>query len=51
MPASLVQSQFVALEPLRPGESGLVVDATQSPEAIVHAALTALATAAAGDRG
>lgn len=41
MPASLVASQFEALEPLR-GEAGLVVDATRPPQQVVAAALAAL---------
>lgn len=50
MPVSLVESQFAALEPLRLGEPGLVVDATQPPDIIVATAVAALAAANA-DRG
>jgi gluconokinase len=35
MPASLVDSQFAALEPLRPDEAGEAIDGTQTPEEIV----------------
>ena len=49
MPISLVESQFAALEPLRPQERGLVVDAAQEPDAIVTAAIAAMAASA--DRG
>lgn len=42
MPASLVASQFEALEPLRPDERGTVVDATAAPESIVELVLTRL---------
>lgn len=35
MPASLVQSQYAALEPLGPDEPGLVLDFTLGPEHIV----------------
>lgn len=38
MPASLVASQFAALEPLE-AESGLAVDATRSPQDIIAAAV------------
>jgi gluconokinase len=37
MPASLLDSQFATLEPLRPEEHGLVVDVDQSVDAIVQA--------------
>ena len=37
MPASLLDSQFATLEPLRPDEHGLVVDVDQSVDAIVQA--------------
>lgn len=46
MPASLVESQFAALEPLRPQERGLVADAAQEPEAIVTVAIAAMAASA-----
>jgi gluconokinase len=42
MPASLVNSQFQALEPLRPDEAGAVVDASASPEGIVRTAVARL---------
>ncbi|MEU7901702.1 gluconokinase [Actinoplanes sp. NPDC049118] len=41
MPASLVASQFAALEPLD-GEAGVVVDATETPERIGASVLAAL---------
>ena len=43
MPATLVDSQFADLEPLRPDEPGLVVDAALAPEDIVDQARAALA--------
>jgi gluconokinase len=43
MPASLVASQFAALEPPH-GEPGLAVDATRPPQAIVASALQAMAS-------
>ncbi|MCX5208207.1 gluconokinase [Kitasatospora sp. NBC_00240] len=43
MPAALLGSQFEALEPLRPGEPGLTVDAAAGPEAVLEAAEAALA--------
>ncbi|KAA9152821.1 gluconokinase [Amycolatopsis acidicola] len=43
MPPSLLDSQLADLQPLEPGEHGLVADITQSPGDIVEAALTALA--------
>jgi gluconokinase len=39
MPASLVESQFHALEPLHPDERGLVVDASRTPDEIVATVL------------
>ncbi len=36
MPASLVQSQYDALEPLEPDERGLAIDFTEDPEQIVQ---------------
>jgi gluconokinase len=42
MPARLVDSQYAALEPLRPDEPGLTVDATAGPRAIVDEAVRAL---------
>lgn len=41
MPASLVDSQFADLEPLR-DEAGLTIDAARPPEEIIAAALSAL---------
>jgi gluconokinase len=43
MPASLIGSQFEALEPLADDEDGLVVDATQPPDAICDQAIAVLA--------
>jgi len=42
MPASLVDSQFAALEPLRPDEPGATVPANDQPDRVVQAALDAL---------
>ncbi|MFJ7964078.1 gluconokinase [Streptomyces sp. NPDC096324] len=42
MPAALVDSQYAELEPLRPDEPGLTVDAENSPQTIVHRAVAAL---------
>jgi gluconokinase len=42
MPASLVDSQFTTLEPLRPDEEGISVDASMAPAEIVHTALICL---------
>ncbi|MET9613591.1 gluconokinase [Kitasatospora indigofera] len=42
MPATLLDSQFDTLEPLRPGEPGLTVDAAAGSEAVLEAAETAL---------
>ncbi len=39
MPASLLESQLLALEPLEPDEPGLTVDAAQPVEAIVERCL------------
>lgn len=39
MPARLLDSQYGALEPLRPDEPGLTVDAAAAPETIVDEAL------------
>ena len=39
MPASLLDSQLAALEPLEPDERGLTLDVTATPEAVVAAAL------------
>jgi gluconokinase len=51
MPASLVDSQFAALEPLRPAESGTVVDGGLAPDEIIDAVvarLTALTSPSPG---
>lgn len=45
MPASLVDSQFKDLEPLREQEAGLTVDGSLPPEQIITAAMRALAAA------
>lgn len=42
MPVSLVDSQFQALEPLRPEEAGTVIDASGTPEEIVQTAIARL---------
>jgi gluconokinase len=42
MPASLVDSQFAALEPLSPNEAGAAIDGTRSPDEIVSEALRQL---------
>ena len=42
MPASLLQSQFDALEEREPDEAGIDVDVAQTPEQIVDAILTFL---------
>ncbi|HEX5540282.1 MAG TPA: gluconokinase [Micromonospora sp.] len=42
MPASLLDSQIAALEPLQPGESGLVLDVSLPPEELVSAAVSRL---------
>lgn len=42
MPASLVDSQFQVLEPLRPDEAGAVVDGSVAPDDIVHNAMARL---------
>ncbi|CAG6390602.1 gluconokinase, GntK/IdnK-type [Streptomyces cocklensis] len=44
MPAALVDSQYADLEPLRPDEPGLTVDAEESAQAIVNQASAALRT-------
>jgi carbohydrate kinase (thermoresistant glucokinase family) len=46
MPASLVDSQFADLEPLREEEAGLAVDGTLPPGQVLAAAVRALAAAA-----
>jgi len=47
MPASLLDSQLAALEPLEPDERGLRLDVTAAPEVIVAAALAGWAPASA----
>ncbi|WP_405582187.1 gluconokinase [Streptomyces sp. NBC_01092] len=42
MPARLVESQYATLEPLRPDEPGLTVDAAADPRAVVDRAAHAL---------
>jgi gluconokinase len=42
MPMSLVDSQFQALEPLRPDEAGAAVDASAPPDDIVRTAVARL---------
>ncbi|MFC5802222.1 gluconokinase [Streptomyces formicae] len=44
MPAELVDSQYADLEPLRPDEPGLTVDAAADPQAIADAAARAVRT-------
>lgn len=39
MPAALIDSQFAALEPLRPDERGMTVDATLPLDVIVDQVL------------
>lgn len=48
MPASLLDSQFVALEPPQPDESGLVLDVSGPPEELVSAAVSHLNLAPPG---
>ncbi|MFI1093908.1 gluconokinase [Streptomyces sp. NPDC020917] len=45
MPTALVDSQYAELDPLRPGEAGLTVDAEDSPQAIVDRATAAVRAA------
>ncbi len=42
MPVSLVDSQFQALEPLRPDEAGAVIDASAPPDDLVRIAVARL---------
>jgi gluconokinase len=42
MPASLIDSQFAALEPPGPDEAAVTVDIDRPPEAVVDAALAAI---------
>lgn len=44
MPAALLDSQLGDLEPLQPGEPGLVVDVAAGPEQIVETTVAALAS-------
>jgi gluconokinase len=48
MPATLVDSQFAALEPLDSDEPGLVVDAARTPAHIVESARAAMARSGEG---
>jgi gluconokinase len=45
MPASLLDSQLAALEPLQPDEPGVTVSAAGSPDAVVDEALAELSAA------
>jgi gluconokinase len=47
MPPSLLQSQLDTLEPLEPDESGVVIDDTQTVDAVIAASLAAVQV---GDR-
>ncbi|OKK22169.1 gluconate kinase [Streptomyces sp. CB00455] len=49
MPATLLDSQFAALEPLRQDEAGVAVDVSGSPEDITERALAALRRLTATD--
>lgn len=42
MPAALVDSQFATLEPLQPGEHGVVIDLDQSIDALVEQSVESL---------
>ncbi len=42
MPPALLESQLATLEPLEPDEQGVTLDATQPPEVVVAAALSAI---------
>jgi gluconokinase len=42
MPASLLDSQLAALEPLQPDESGVVLDVSLSPDELISAAVARL---------
>jgi len=42
MPVSLVDLQFQALEPLRPGEEGTVIDSSVTPDNVVRTAMSRL---------
>ena len=43
MPAALLDSQYADLEPLEPDEAGVTLDVSQPPDAVLAAALGALA--------
>jgi len=43
MPASLLESQIATLEPLQPGESGIVLDVALPPAELVARAISGLA--------
>ncbi|MFC5906204.1 gluconokinase [Streptacidiphilus monticola] len=49
MPASLLDSQLAALEPLGPDEHGVVVDASPAPEQIARTAAELLTRRSVGD--
>jgi gluconokinase len=42
MPPALLDSQLATLEPLRPDESGIVIDIAETPQAAVDAAVAAV---------
>lgn len=42
MPPELLDSQLATLEPLEPDEPGVILDATQPPETVVAAAVSAI---------
>ncbi|HEX5595178.1 MAG TPA: gluconokinase [Micromonosporaceae bacterium] len=48
MPASLLDSQIAALEPLQPDEAGLVLDVSRPPDELVSAAVSGLGLGLAG---
>lgn len=50
MPSRLEDSQYAALEPLRPDEPGMTVDAAAEPRTVVDEAAHALAAAPSGAR-
>ena len=45
MPTSLLDSQFATLEPLQPGEDGVAIDITGTPDEVLQRALDALGLA------
>ncbi|MFI1462039.1 gluconokinase [Nocardia carnea] len=51
MPASLLDSQLAALEPLEPDEPGTVLHGTRSPRQAVDLAITSLDEVITGDQG